>query len=496
MRKDEAVYVIGDEQDLYQKQEKIIPKAVSGLFNNFRVGSVWLLLGLYYCAPWFTWNGRQAILLDLPARQFHLFGLTFWPQDFIFLTLLLIVAALALFFFTSVAGRLWCGYACPQTVWTQLFVWVERFIEGSRNNQLKLNKAPWSFNKFKLKLTKHFLWIILALFTGYTFVGYFIPIKVLTYQISSGSIGGWGAFWILFYSFATWGNAGKLREQVCIYMCPYARFQSAMFDKDTLIISYDTNRGESRGRRKKDNQDYRLKGLGDCIDCMLCVQVCPTGIDIRDGLQYECIACAACIDACDQVMEKMNYPKGLIRYSTERQEKLDIEHKDRNSLQVITKKHKPKSGLSLLKANILRPKTLGYGVILVALVMLFFIAIATRNTVELDIVQDRTRLYVTNSKGLIENIYQLKILNKSQQNEEFSVSVEGLVDYNYKGSQEVSLNAGEVSIHPIRISLDPFFLVSSNLQFSISLRNVQTGEKVTKRARFLSPRKTKKRVNK
>ncbi|MDH5614422.1 MAG: cytochrome c oxidase accessory protein CcoG, partial [Gammaproteobacteria bacterium] len=304
------------QQKLFEKRGKIYPRQVQGLFARLRTTGVLVLLGIYYLVPWFSWDSRQAVLFDLPARKFYIFGLTFWPQDFIYLAFLLIIAALALFFFTTLAGRLWCGYACPQTVWTEVFLWMERLVEGDRSKQMKLDKSPLSVRKFYLKAIKHTIWILFSIFTGFIFVGYFTPVYELWDSALNWTLGPWEAFWIFFYGLATYGNAGWLREQVCIYMCPYARFQSVMFDQDTLVISYDEERGDPRGSRKRD-VDPKQAGLGDCINCTLCVQVCPTGIDIRDGLQYQCIGCAACIDVCDDVMEKMNYEKGLIRYTTE-----------------------------------------------------------------------------------------------------------------------------------------------------------------------------------
>jgi len=300
---------------LYAARQKIYPREISGRFQRWRVIAVWVLLGIYYVLPWIRWEGRQAVLFDLPARKFHIFALTLWPQDFYFLTWLLVIAALALFFFTALAGRLFCGYACPQTVWTETFLWMERLAEGSRSQQMKLAKAPWTREKILRKFAKQAMWIGFALWTGFTFVGYFTPITELAGKIAGFSTGPWETFWVLFYGGATYVNAGFMREQVCKYMCPYARFQSAMFDHDTLVITYDERRGEPRGARKK-GTDHKAKGLGDCVDCTMCVQVCPTGIDIRKGLQYECIACAACIDACDEVMDKVGYPRGLIRYDT------------------------------------------------------------------------------------------------------------------------------------------------------------------------------------
>ncbi|TAL25407.1 MAG: cytochrome c oxidase accessory protein CcoG, partial [Aquabacterium sp.] len=301
---------------LYQKQDKIYPRAVHGLFARWRWVMVWLTQLVFYGLPWLQWNDRQALLFDLEARRFFIFGLVLYPQDFIYLTALLVICAYALFLFTAVGGRLWCGFACPQTVYTEIFLWVERKIEGDRQKRMKLDSAGWSAQKLARKSAKHAAWGAIGLWTGFTFVGYFTPIRSLGGATVGGMLGPWEIFWILFYGFATYGNAGFLREQVCKYMCPYARFQSAMFDKDTLIISYDAERGEPRGARSR-QADPAALGLGSCVDCTLCVQVCPTGIDIRKGLQYECIGCAACIDVCDTVMEKMNYPKGLIRYVTQ-----------------------------------------------------------------------------------------------------------------------------------------------------------------------------------
>ena len=304
------------EVDLFEVRKTIYPRAVHGVFAAWRWGLVIFTQVIFYGLPWLVWNGRQAVLFDLGARRFYIFDLVLWPQDFIFLTGILIISALSLFLFTAVAGRLWCGYACPQTVYTELFMWIERHIEGDRSKRMKLDRAPWSARKIGIKAAKHGAWIAVALWTGITFVGYFTPIRALLPAFATFNLGPWETFWVFFYGFATYGNAGWMREQVCKYMCPYARFQGVMFDPDTLIITYDPARGEPRGSRPK-SVDPRAKGLGDCVDCEICVQVCPTGIDIRNGLQYECIACGACIDGCDQVMDKMGYPRGLIRYSTE-----------------------------------------------------------------------------------------------------------------------------------------------------------------------------------
>ena len=300
----------------YEAPNKIYARAVSGWFAAWRWALVWITQLVFYGLPWLQWNGRQAVLFDLETQRFFLFGLALYPQDLIYLTALLILSALALFFFTAVAGRVWCGFACPQTVYTEIFMWVERRVEGDRIARMRLDAAPWTPQKFARKAAKQALWVAISLWMGFTFVGYFTPILTLASSITAWGAGPWESFWVLFYGLATYGNAGYLREQVCKHMCPYARFQGAMFDRDTLTIGYDRVRGESRGSRTR-SADPKALGLGDCIDCTLCVQVCPTGIDIRDGLQSNCIGCAACIDVCDSVMDKMNYPRGLIRYSSE-----------------------------------------------------------------------------------------------------------------------------------------------------------------------------------
>ncbi|MDH5370150.1 MAG: cytochrome c oxidase accessory protein CcoG, partial [Gammaproteobacteria bacterium] len=428
--------------EFYEKHKKVYPRKVSGLFANLRVTGVFFLLGGYYLVPWFRWDGHQAVLFDLPARKFYIFGLTFWPQDFFYLAALLIIAALSLFFFTALAGRLWCGYACPQTVWTEVFLWIERKVEGSRNQQIKLDKTEMNSRKFSTKALKHFLWLSLSAWTGFTFVGYFTPILDLGQALFQFSLGPWETFWVIFYGFATYGNAGWMREQVCIYMCPYARFQSAMFDKDTLIISYDDQRGESRGARKK-SVDPKEAGLGDCVDCTLCVQVCPTGIDIRDGLQYQCIGCAACIDVCDEVMEKMNYEKGLVRYTT--QNRIDGK-----------------------TTHILRPRILVYASLLIIISMALIYSIATRIPLELDIIRDRNALYRETIDGLVENIYTLKLINMDTQDHQYEIRIDGLKDMVFvKPKTEIKIKSGEVINLPVRIQIDPINLskTSSTIHF-------------------------------
>jgi len=447
----------------YAKAEKIHPREVSGRYARLRVLAVLALLGLYYVVPWIGWDGRQAVLFDLPARKFHVFGLTFWPQDFFYLALLLILAALSLFFFTALAGRLWCGYACPQTVWTEVFIWMERVVEGRRNQRIKLDKAPWTARKFGLKITKHAIWIAFALFTGFTFVGYFTPIKTLAVEMTAFNLGPWETFWVLFYGFATYGNAGWMREQVCIYMCPYARFQSAMFDKDTLIISYDTERGEPRGSRRK-SVDPKSSGLGDCVDCKACVQACPTGIDIRDGLQYQCIGCAACIDVCDEIMDKMSYDRGLVRYTTE-------------------------NALTHRQTHVLRPRMFVYAAILVLLLSGLSYAVLTRTPLELGIIRDRNSLYRETSNGLIENVYTLKLLNMDEADHRYRVSVTGLPGIELvMDDDEIAVPGGAIMNLPVSIRIDPEDLASSSNEIAFELTATDRPElSVTEKARFIGP---------
>ena len=408
---------------LYQKQRKLYARAVSGVFARWRWALVWLTQLAFYGLPWLTINGRQLVLFDLAARRFYVGPLVLYPQDFIYLTAVLVISAYALFLFTAVAGRLWCGYACPQTVYTEIFMWVERKIEGDRAARMRLDRAPWTFGKLGRKASKQAVWIAIGLWTGFTFVGYFTPIRTLAQSALALSFGPWEWFWVCFYGLATYGNAGFLREQVCKYMCPYARFQSAMFDRDTLIISYDAERGEPRGPRSK-RADPAALGLGSCVSCELCVHVCPTGIDIRKGLQYECIGCAACIDACDNVMDRMGYARGLIRYDTQ------------NGLaQHLTRAQRLR--------RILRPRVLVYSTILLAIAIGFLVTLALRAPFRVDVVRDRAALARQVGDGEIENVYRLQVMNATESAQRLRVAVEGLPEIRLEGSSELSLAPAE-----------------------------------------------------
>ena len=451
-----------DGQVLYAAHQKVYPREVSGRFARLRLAAVLGLLGLFYLMPWVRWDGRQAVLFDLPARKFYIFGLTFFPQDFFLLTWLLIIAALSLFFFTALAGRLWCGYACPQTVWTEVFVWMERLAEGGRAQRIKLDRGPWSAEKVLRKGGKQLLWLVFAGFTGFTFVGFFAPVHRVATDIAAWSLGGWELFWILFYGLATYGNAGFLREQVCMYMCPYARFQSAMFDRNTLIISYDAHRGEPRGSRAR-GEDHRAKGLGDCVDCTLCVQVCPTGIDIRQGLQYECIACAACIDACDGVMDRLGTPRGLVRYSTQ----AEIDGRP---------------------SRILRPRVIIYAAGLSALVLGFVIFVGLRVPVDMDVLRDRNALYRELDDGRIEDVYSIRIVNKDQRAHDFRVSCSGLAHAVIDSDRAVQhVPAEEVRTVVVRVRV-PAAQEHGGRDFRLAVEAVGTPDlRASSAARFFAP---------
>ena len=404
-------------ESLYAKRKTIHTRSVSGFFANWRWAMVWITQALFYGLCWLPWNGRQAVLFDLVQRKFYIFGLVFWPQDVIYLAVLLIISAYALFLFTAIGGRLFCGYACPQTVYTEIFMWIEEKIEGERNARIKLDRAPLDARKFAIKAAKHAAWIAVALWTGFTFAGYFTPIRAQVHEMAGFTLGPWQTFWIFFYAFATYGMAGFMREQVCKYMCPYARFQGVMFDPDTLIVTYDEARGEPRGARSK-NAD--ATGKGDCIDCGLCVHVCPTGIDIRQGLQYECIGCSACIDACDNVMDKTGLPRGLIRYSTE------------NAVQ-------QNWGRAEILSHLVRPRIMLYGAILVAITAAAAYGIAVRLPLKVDIIRDRGIMAREVEDGLIENVFTLRIMNTDEHPHRYRLGVTGLDGITLAGVPDVDV---------------------------------------------------------
>ena len=427
---------------LYVKQQKIYARAVSGWFAGWRWAFVWATQLVFYGLPWLQWNERQAVLFDLGARRFYLFGMVLYPQDFIYLTALLVISAYALFLFTAVAGRLWCGFTCPQTVYTEIFMWVERKIQGDRIARMKRDAGPWNLDRTWRAAAKQAAWIAIALWTGFTFVGYFTPIQTLAQLVAQFALGPWETFWVLFYALATYGNAGFLREQVCKYMCPYARFQSAMFDKDTLIVGYDPERGEPRGSRSR-KADRKAIGKGDCIDCGLCVQVCPTGIDIRKGLQYECSSCTACIDVCDGVMDKMGYPRGLIRFDTQN-----------GMAQHLSRSQRLR--------RVFRPRVLVYAAILLLLVGGLIASMALRSPFRVDVVRDRASLARLVDDGQIENLYRLQIMNATEQAQRYRVAVRGLPGLRIEGADTVDVQPAEARWLTVSVRVPPETAASRN----------------------------------
>ncbi|GGH58654.1 ferredoxin [Comamonas phosphati] len=456
------------EVPMFVSEQKVYSRSVAGFFSRWRWIMVFVTQLVFYGLPWLNWGERQMVLFDLEARRFYLFGLVLYPQDFIYLAGLLIICALALFLFTAVAGRLWCGFSCPQTVYTEIFMWIERKVEGDRSARMRIDKGGWTFEKLWKKAFKQSLWIAVSLWTGFTFVGYFVPVRELAAQLLALQ-GGWQIFWVLFYGFATYGNAGYMREQVCKYMCPYARFQSAMFDKDTMIVSYDAARGEARGPRRKD-VDYKAQGLGDCIDCKLCVQVCPVGIDIRNGLQHECIGCGLCIDACNSIMDKMEYPRGLIRLTTQN---------------AIARGWKHAQTLR----RIFRPRVLIYSAVLLALSGAMITSLALRQPLKLDVIRDRASLSRIVAGGKLENVYRLQIMNATETEQRYRISATGLEGLEVTSETEVSVGPAETRGIAARLQI-PYGSAepgSHTVYFNVDAVIPGAG-RVTEKAVFLVPR--------
>lgn len=450
------------DKDRFNPNNRIYVRAFKGFYQNLRRKMGWFFMLLFILTPWISYNDRQAILLDLSQQQFHFFSTTLWPQDLNLLAISFMIAAFGLFFITTFLGRVWCGYLCPQTVWTFIFIWFEEKLEGNANKRRKQDQLPLTKDLFVRKTLKHLGWLSVSLATGLTFIGYFVPIKELFLEFFSANIGFWSAFWVLFFTACTYANAGWMRSIVCIHMCPYARFQSAMFDKDTFIVGYDKDRGEQRGPRSRKAKPAEL-GLGDCIDCNLCVQVCPTGIDIRDGLQYECINCGACVDACDDTMQKMGYQKKLISYTTE---------------------HK----LEGKTVELLRPKLIGYGAVILVMFGLFFYLASSVQPMLLDVIRDRNQLYKINSQGLVENTYNLKVINKTQQDDIYTLSVVGLQDVTWYGKQEIKVKAGEIYNLPISLGIDPDSLDTpiNTIQFKLERKSGTDKKVIFTESRFIN----------
>lgn len=453
---------------LYEAQQKVYPRSIKGYFHQWRWITIWITQIVFYGVPWLVWGDRQALLLDISTHRFYIFGLVLYPQDLIFLVVLLVIAALALFLFTAVAGRLWCGFSCPQSVYTEIFLWIERKIEGDRAARIKLDSKPLCFEKIYKKWLKHAAWIAFSMWTGFTFLGYFTPIRELFDGITYYSLSPWETFWICFYGFATYGNAGFLREQVCKYMCPYARFQSAMFDRDTLIVTYDEERGEPRSRRSR-KVDAKKSGLGDCIDCSLCVQVCPVGIDIRDGLQYECISCGLCVDACDSIMDKMNYPRGLIRFSTQ------------NGVSNHWSKHE-------IVQKILRPRVLIYTGLLVLLCVGFAVSLGIRTPFKVDVIRDRGALSRLVEGGNVENVYRLQITNATESLQTYRISVTGLDGLTIASQNEFRVSPADSRTVAINLQIPDGSIKNGSHPIHFEIEALGSDEKIKEKSIFYMSR--------
>lgn len=445
-----------------QNNNHIYVRQVRGAIESFRRFFGGFFIVLFALTPWIPYDGNQAILLDIMEQRFHIFGLTLWPQDLTLLAVIFMIGAYALFFVTTFAGRVWCGFMCPQTTFTYIFIWFEHKIEGSHNKRMKLDERKMDADKFLRKFAKHLCWMLVALVTSLTFVGYFTPVQALFIEFFTLEASGLAIGSVLFFTACTYGNAGWMREVMCTHMCPYARFQSVMFDEDTLMVAYDEKRGEKRGpRSRKMTQDkLKEKGLGDCVDCNLCVQVCPTGIDIRNGLQYECINCGACVDACNGVMDKMNYEKSLISFTSEH-------------------------ALQGKKVKMLRPKILGYAVVLVLMLILLAVQIMVRVPLEVDIIRDRGSLYRETSQGLIENVYTLKILNKSQEEQFYSIEVEGIPNAQFIGQNTVIVKAADLETLPISVAVNPYDIEDRITEIHFKVTNKDGSVEVLEPSKFL-----------
>jgi len=453
---------------LYAASQKIYPRSVEGIFAYWRWILVVLTQLVFYGLPWVEWGTRQAVLFDLASRRFYIFGLVLYPQDFIYLTGLLVISALALFLFTAVAGRLWCGYACPQTVYSEIFLWIERKVEGDRSARMRLDGANFSMEKLVKKWYKHILWIFLSIWTGFTFVGYFTPIRDLAMEFFLTQMSSWELFWVFFYALATYGNAGFMREQVCKYMCPYARFQSAMFDNDTLIVTYDAQRGEPRGPRAK-QADASLLNLGACVDCTLCVQVCPTGIDIRNGLQYECIGCGACADVCDTVMDKLGYARGLVRYST--QNAMDNQWTPQQMWQ-----------------RLMRPRVQIYTMILMAVTIGLLVSLSLRTPFKVDVVRDRSTLSRITEYGTLENVYRLQIMNAAETEQTYRLSVKGLPSLKITTETEVVVEPAQARWIVLRADVPYGSIEAGSHKITFEIQASGSDEFVVEKSVFLVPR--------
>ncbi len=473
----ETLKAAGD--SLYANRVKVYPKSVSGPARQVKWAILVFCLLVYYGVPWLRWDrgpGQpdQAVLLDLDGRRGYIFGLEIWPQEIYYLTGVLILAAVGLFLVTSLFGRLWCGYSCPQTVWTDLFLWIERQIEGDRNARMRLDQAPWSVAKLGRKLLKHGIWLVIAFLTGGAWIMYYQDAPTVTRDFFIGDAGSGTYFFVGLFTSTTYVLAGWAREQVCTYMCPWPRFQAAMLDEQTLIVTYQKWRGEPRGKHKAGDP---WDGRGDCIDCKQCVAVCPTGIDIRDGVQLECINCGLCADACDAVMAKVERPKGLITWDT-------------------LANQQAKAAGKTARFKLFRARTIIYLAAMVALSVAMAWGLLSRATTELTVLRDRAPLFVSLSDGSIRNAYTLKIINKQRDPQTVTLSVAGLpvADLVARGQDDRDLNPAALILPPDSVSTVRLFakvpkaqLKQERLTLTIAVQNQGTAERAAAETLFIGP---------
>ena len=462
---------------LYQAREPIYPKQAHGPFRTVKWGLLALTLGVYYLLPWLRWERGadlpdQAVLVDFPGRKFYFFFIEIWPQEIYYLTGLLIIAALALFLATALFGRIWCGYSCPQTVWTDLYIAVERLVEGDRNKRMRLARAPWTAEKIIKRTVKHAIWLAIAAATGGAWIFYFHDAPTVLPQLIAGAAPLSAYVFLGLLTFTTYVFAGSLREQVCTYMCPWPRIQAAMIDDETLSVAYRRDRGEPRGSHKKGEN---WEGRGDCIDCNQCVAVCPMGIDIRDGLQLECINCGLCIDACNSIMKKIGRPRGLVSYDSE----ANVAHRARNE----APKFKP-----------IRPRTVLYAGVLTIVAAIMIFGLTTRATLDVNLLRDRNPTFVRLSDGSVRNGYTLKILNKSHDARIFAVEIEGPDGLEARaiglagagGRLEIEAPADSVREARIFVTLPPEAVNAASIPITFHIRDLAGGEEKSNPTAFVT----------
>ncbi len=465
---------------LYADRVRVYPKDVKGKIRRIKWIILAVLLGAYYVAPWFRWDRGpnapdQALLIDMPNRRAYFFWIEIWPQEVYYLTGLLMLGAFGLFLATAIGGRVWCGYTCPQTVWTDLFMWVERHIEGDRGARIRLDKGPLTASKAGKKLLKHGVWLLIALATGGAWIMYFKDAPTFVVEFFTGQSSLTVYFFVGLFTATTYLLAGWAREQVCTYMCPWPRFQAALMDEDSLVVSYETWRGEPRAPHKKGES---WEGRGDCIDCKQCVAVCPTGIDIRDGIQLECIGCGLCIDACNDVMDKVGRPRDLISFDSERNQLLRA------------------AGQQAVPPRWIRPRTIAYVIIILLVGAIMLGALTLRASSDVNVLHDRNPLFVTLSDGSIRNGYTLKVLNKAREPRRYELAVEGpegvslsVVGHEKTGDEPISLNANpdSVTTYRVLVAVPRAAVTEASMSVTFLLTEMQSGETAQHETVFRGP---------